>query len=59
MESDDDDPVAAGLLLARSWQATMVLGAVTLILGFIVRFRRAVNTAEQVHHPARMSPGVT
>jgi len=29
MESDDNDPLAAGLLLARSWQATVVLGAVS------------------------------
>jgi uncharacterized membrane protein HdeD (DUF308 family) len=38
MESDDNDPLAPGLLLARSWQATVVLGAVTLILGLIVSF---------------------
>jgi uncharacterized membrane protein HdeD (DUF308 family) len=38
MESDDNDPLAPGLLLARSWQATVVLGAATLILGLIVSF---------------------
>ena len=39
MESDDyDSPVVPGLLVARSWQATVVLGAVTLILGLIVSF---------------------
>jgi uncharacterized membrane protein HdeD (DUF308 family) len=38
MESDDNDPLAASLLLARSWQATLVLGAVTLILGLVVSF---------------------
>ncbi len=35
---DDNDSLAPGLLLARSWQATVVLGAVTLILGLIVSF---------------------
>jgi uncharacterized membrane protein HdeD (DUF308 family) len=38
MESGDNDPLAPGLLLARSWQTTVVLGAVTLILGLIVSF---------------------
>jgi uncharacterized membrane protein HdeD (DUF308 family) len=39
MESGDyDPPLAPGLLMAQSWQATVVLGAVTLILGLIVSF---------------------
>src|SRR5204863_9469050 len=39
MESGDyDPPLAPGLLLAQSWQATVILGAVTLILGLIVSF---------------------
>jgi uncharacterized membrane protein HdeD (DUF308 family) len=38
VESDDNDSLAPGLLLARSWQATVVLGALTLILGLIVSF---------------------
>ena len=39
MESGDyDPPLAPGLLAAQSWQATVVLGAVTLILGLIVSF---------------------
>jgi uncharacterized membrane protein HdeD (DUF308 family) len=39
MESGDyGPPMAPGLLMARSWQATVVLGAVTLILGLIVSF---------------------
>src|ERR1700756_3503236 len=39
MESGDyDQPLAPGLLVAQSWQATVTLGAVTLILGFIVSF---------------------
>src|SRR5919108_20010 len=39
MESGDyDPPLAPGLLVAQSWQATVVLGAVTLILGLIVSF---------------------
>jgi uncharacterized membrane protein HdeD (DUF308 family) len=41
MESDghdhDTDPMP-DLLLARSWQATMIIGALTLILGIIVSF---------------------
>src|ERR1700747_3867872 len=37
MESGDyDPPLAPGLLVAQSWQATGILGAVTLILGLIV-----------------------
>jgi uncharacterized membrane protein HdeD (DUF308 family) len=35
---DNDPPLASGLLMAQSWQATVVLGAVTLILGVIVSF---------------------
>jgi uncharacterized membrane protein HdeD (DUF308 family) len=39
MESGDyDPPLASGMLMARSWQATVILGAVTLILGLIVSF---------------------
>ena len=39
MESGDyEPPLAPGLLVAQSWQATVVLGAVTLILGLIVCF---------------------
>ncbi len=39
MESGDyDAPPSSGLLLAESWQATVVLGALTLILGIIVSF---------------------
>src|SRR5262249_44925124 len=38
MESGDNDPLAPSLLLARSWEATVVLGALTLILGLIVSF---------------------
>src|ERR1700747_2019106 len=39
MESGDyDPPLAPGLLVAQSWQATVILGAVTLILGLIVSF---------------------
>jgi uncharacterized membrane protein HdeD (DUF308 family) len=39
MESGDyDPPLAPGLLIAQSWQATVILGAVTLILGLIVSF---------------------
>ena len=39
MESGDyDPPLAPGLLLAQSWQVTVILGAVTLILGLIVSF---------------------
>ena len=41
MESGDyDPPLAPGLLAAQSWQATVILGAVTLILGLIVSFTR-------------------
>src|SRR6202040_3339446 len=36
MESGDyDPPLAPGLLIAQSWQVTVILGAVTLILGLI------------------------
>lgn len=39
MESGDDDlPLAPVMLMARSWQATVILGAVTLVLGLIVSF---------------------
>ena len=39
MESGDyDPPLAPGLLVAQSWQVTVILGAVTLILGLIVSF---------------------
>lgn len=39
MESGDyDPPLAPGLLMAQSWQATVIFGAVTLILGLIVSF---------------------
>jgi uncharacterized membrane protein HdeD (DUF308 family) len=39
MKSGDyDPPLASGMLMARSWQATVILGAVTLILGLIVSF---------------------
>ena len=39
MESGDyDAPSSSGLLMAESWQATVVLGALTLILGIIVSF---------------------
>jgi uncharacterized membrane protein HdeD (DUF308 family) len=39
MESGDyDRPLAPGLLMAQSWQATVILGAVTLILGLVVSF---------------------
>jgi uncharacterized membrane protein HdeD (DUF308 family) len=39
MESGDyDPPLAPGLIMAQSWQATVILGAVTLILGLIVSF---------------------
>jgi uncharacterized membrane protein HdeD (DUF308 family) len=40
MESGDyGAPSSSGLLMAESWQATVVLGALTLILGIIVSFR--------------------
>jgi len=35
---NDDLPAAPGLLLAQSWQATIIVGAITLILGIIVSF---------------------
>lgn len=39
MESGDyDASSSSGLLMAESWQATVVLGALTLILGIIVSF---------------------
>ena len=39
MESGDyDAPSSSGLLMAESWQATVVLGVLTLILGIIVSF---------------------
>ena len=39
MESDDyESPLPPGLFLAQSWQATVILGAVTLILGIVVSF---------------------
>jgi uncharacterized membrane protein HdeD (DUF308 family) len=38
MESGDYGAPPSGLLLAESWQATVVLGALTLILGIIVSF---------------------
>jgi uncharacterized membrane protein HdeD (DUF308 family) len=42
MESGDyDQPVAPGLLMAQSWQATVILGTVTLFLGLIVSFHPA------------------
>ena len=42
MESGDyDAPSSSGLLMAESWQATVVLGVLTLILGIIVSFHPA------------------
>jgi uncharacterized membrane protein HdeD (DUF308 family) len=42
MESGDyDAPPPSGLLLAESWQATVVLGALTVIIGLIVSFHPA------------------
>ena len=42
MESGDyDAPSPSGLVMAESWQATVVLGALTLILGLIVSFHPA------------------
>jgi uncharacterized membrane protein HdeD (DUF308 family) len=38
MESGDNDPFAPGLLMARSWLATVILGALTVILGLVVTF---------------------
>ena len=39
MESGDyDASSSSGLLMAESWQATVILGALTLILGIIVSF---------------------
>jgi hypothetical protein len=34
---DNDAPPPVPALLASSWQAAMLLGALTLILGFILR----------------------
>jgi uncharacterized membrane protein HdeD (DUF308 family) len=34
----DDLPAAPGLLLAQTWQATIIIGALTLILGLVVSF---------------------
>ena len=36
--TDDDLASAQGVLIAQSWLATVILGAVTLILGLIVSF---------------------
>ncbi len=41
MESGDYDAPPSGLIMAESWQATVVLGALTLILGLIVSFHPA------------------
>jgi len=42
MESGDyDAPPPSGLVLAESWQATVVLGALTVIIGLIVSFHPA------------------
>jgi uncharacterized membrane protein HdeD (DUF308 family) len=38
---DYDPPLAPGLVAAQSWQATVILGTVTLFLGLIVSFRPA------------------
>jgi uncharacterized membrane protein HdeD (DUF308 family) len=38
MESGDHDVSSSGLVMAESWQATVVLGGLTLILGLIVSF---------------------
>jgi uncharacterized membrane protein HdeD (DUF308 family) len=35
---DYDPPLAPGLVVAQSWQATVILGTVTLFLGLIVSF---------------------
>jgi uncharacterized membrane protein HdeD (DUF308 family) len=35
---DYDPPLAPGLVVAQSWQATVIFGAVTLFLGLIVSF---------------------
>jgi hypothetical protein len=53
MESGDyDPPLAPGLLVAQSWQATVILGAVTLILGLIVSFHPG-GSLNVVAGPAR------
>ena len=45
MESDEyddyDAPLPPGLLFAQSWSATVILGAITLILGIVVSFHPA------------------
>jgi uncharacterized membrane protein HdeD (DUF308 family) len=42
MKSGDyDPPLAPGLVMAQSWQATVIFGAVTLFLGIIVSFHPA------------------
>jgi uncharacterized membrane protein HdeD (DUF308 family) len=42
MKTDDyDPPLAPGLVMAQSWQATVILGMVTLFLGLIVSFHPA------------------
>lgn len=42
MESGDyDPPLAPGLLMAQSWQATVIFGAMTLLLGLVVSFHPA------------------
>jgi uncharacterized membrane protein HdeD (DUF308 family) len=38
---DSDPPLAPGLVMAQSWQATVILGTVTLFLGIIVSFHPA------------------
>ena len=38
---DYDPPLAPGLVVAQSWQATVILGTVTLFLGIIVSFHPA------------------
>jgi uncharacterized membrane protein HdeD (DUF308 family) len=38
---DYDPPLASGLVAAQSWQATVILGTVTLFLGLIVSFHPA------------------
>ena len=38
---DYDPPLAPGLVMAQSWQATVILGTVTLFLGIIVSFHPA------------------
>jgi uncharacterized membrane protein HdeD (DUF308 family) len=38
---DYDPPLAPGLVMAQSWQATVIVGTVTLFLGIIVSFHPA------------------